>query len=678
MAQNASTPAQPGKKPVRSGSHPAKGRGGNGQNRHNNGQSRPNQPNNSRNTQKPRQSPIKATTRRSESVRAQARVSQDAQRRSTGHMGNIPVNKSIYNGRQGRQLSVADLKKVRRDPKAVRVIPIGGLGERGIGMNMTAIEYGDEIIVIDMGSIFPSGNDYPGINLMTPDISYLEANKHKIKGILFTHAHLDHVGSCRYLLSKLPAPIYATKFTNSMIQRQMTEAEDTEYQPRYVDIDPFKHERIHLGKSFDIEFVHVLHSIPGCVAIVIRTPNGTIVHMGDWRFENDPVSPQFDMPRLLEISQKEGIALMLNESTNIGVPGTHPHSEFTVGDNISEILEHHQHGRVVVSCFSSQLYRIQLVLDAAKKHGRKVALAGFSMLTNVEVALRSQELKIPKDTIIKMEDAVRLPDSQVMILCTGSQGEPNAVLHRMATGAHKHIKIKATDCVVFSSSPIPGNEPSVVNVVDGLMREGSTVVQHGKTHLHGFGPLHLSGHAYYEDHVKLVTALKPRAYLPIHGEYHMLENNARMAENVAGIPRDQILVVDDGDIVELHEDGKVGVAGRIKTGSVLRDGQGRVINESVIKDRLHISTEGIFTVVATISKKDGRLLKNPDIISRASVYLRDNEDLMGDIRVYLRRQFTKKRQIDDDFKKELRDDIAHLIYDRSGNSPVVLVVVNQV
>ncbi len=232
--------------------------------------------------------------------------------------------------------------------------------------------------------------------------------------------------------------------------------------------------------------------------------------------------------------------------------------------------------------------------------------------------------------------------------------------------------------MVFSSNPIAGNEPDVAGVVDGLMREGANVIQHGKTHLHGIGPLHLSGHAYYEDHVRLVTTLRPRAYLPIHGEFHMLENNARMAENIAGIARDNILVVDDGDVVELHENGRIGVAGRVKTGSVLRDDNGRIINESVIKDRLHISTEGIFTIIATINKRNGRLLKNPDIISRACVYLRDNDELMGEIRGYLRRQFTKPRAIDDRFKKELQGDILHLIYDRSGNSPVVLVVVNEV
>lgn len=621
---------------------------------------------------------IKTSTRRGESVRAQARVSQDAFARATGHITNIPVNKSIYNGRKGVQQSTSGLKKIRRNPKAVRVIPIGGLGEHGIGNNMTAIEYGDEIIIVDMGSIFPNGDSYPGVSLMTPDIGYLQANKHKVKAILFTHAHLDHVGACKYLLSKLPAPVYGTRYTNAMIQRQMTEATDTQYEPRYVDVDPFKHERVKVSKSFEVEFVHVLHSIPGCVAMIIRTPNGNIVHMGDWRFENDPVGPKFDMPRLLEVSQKEGIDLLLNESTNIGVPGTHPHSEFTVGDNIAAIFEEHSHGRVVVSCFSSQLYRIQLVLDAAKKHGRKVALAGYSMLNNVEVALRSQELKIPQGVIIKMEDAVRLPDNKVAILCTGSQGETNAVLYRMATGSHKFVKIKATDCVVFSSSPIPGNEPSVAGVVDGLSREGSEVIQHGKTHLHGIGPLHLSGHAYYEDHVRLVTALNPRSYLPIHGEFHMLQRNAEMADNVAGIDKDQVFVIDNGDIVELDENKRTRVAGRVKTGLELRDNQGRTINESVIKDRLHISTEGIFTVVATVDKKTGRLLKSPDIISRACVYLKDNDKLMDDIRSYLRRQFANKRSVDDQLKKELQSDILHLIYDQSGNSPVVLVVVNQV
>lgn len=620
----------------------------------------------------------RTSTRRGESARAQARVSQDATRRATGHITGIPVNKSRYNGRGGVQQSVAELKKVQRNPKAVRIIPLGGLAEHGIGNNMTAIEYGDEIIVIDMGSIFPSGNNYPGVSLMTPDISYLEANKHKIKGILFTHVHLDHVGACKYLLSKLPVPIYGTKFTNAMIQRQMEEALDAQYKPHYIDVDPFKHERMPVGKYLSVEFVHVLHSIPGCVAMIIRTPNGIIVHMGDWRFENDPVGPKFDMPRLLEVSQKEGIDLMLNESTNIGRPGTHPHSEFVVGDNIAAVFERHAHGRVIVSCFSSQLHRIQLVLDAAKKHNRKVALAGFSMINNVEVALRAQELKVPKGVIVKMEDAVRLPDSQVAIICTGSQGETNAVLHRMATGAHKHVKIKATDCVVFSSSPIPGNEPSVANVVDGLTREGSEVIQDGKTHLHGVGPIYLSGHAYYEDHVKLVTTLKPKAYMPIHGEFHMLQRNAEMAENVVGIPRDQIVVVDNGDIVELGEDKRICVAGRVKTGLVLRDDRGRVVNESVIKDRLHISTEGIFTIVATVSKQTGRLLKSPDIISRACVYMKDNDELMDDIRMYLRRQFANKRMVDDSLKKELQGDIQHLIYDQSGNSPVVLIVVNQV
>lgn len=615
--------------------------------------------------------------RRSEALRAHARIQQDANARATRHNLTIPVNTSIYNGRGGRQRSVVESKNTPRNPTAVRVIPLGGLAEHGIGNNMTAIEYDDEIIVIDMGSLFPDSTHYPGVALMTPDITYLEANKQKIKGILFTHAHLDHIGACRYLLPKLSAPVYGTKFTNAMIQRQMLEAEDTNYQPRYIDVDPSLREQIQLGRHFSVEFVHVLHSIPGCVAMVIRTPNGVILHMGDWRFENNPVGRQFDMPRLLEIAQKEGIALMLNESTNIGVPGTHPHSEFTVGDSIAEVFER-QHGRVIVSCFSSQLYRIQLVLDAAKKHHRKVALAGFSMMSTVEVAVRAQELHVSKGLIVKMEDALRLPDSQVVILCTGSQGETNAVLHRMATGAHKDIKIKATDCVVLSSNAIPGNEPQVAAVVDDLTRGGSEVFQHGKSHLHGSGPLHLSGHAYYEDHVKLVTTLKPRAYLPVHGEFAMLQRNAEMAANIAGVARDQIFVVDDGDSIELAKGGRVRVAGRVQAGLVLRDQRGRAVHESVIKDRLHIATEGIFTVVATISKKDGRLLKSPDIVSRACTYMKESDALLGTIRASLRRQFVQKRAIDARFKKELQRTIMHLIYDNTGKAPIVLVVVNQV
>ena len=397
---------------------------------------------------------LPTTTRRGAVVRAQRMISNDINLRATQHIINIPVNKSLFNGFNGEQLTPTILKKLRPENDSVKIIPLGGLGEFGIGKNMFAIEYGNEILIIDMGSIFPN-EDYPGVNFMTPDITYLEDNMHKVKAVAFTHAHLDHIGAVRQLLPKFGnlIPIYATDFTIGMIKRQMEEAV-AEVSPNYQVVDPFRHEQIRISENLTLEFVHVLHSIPGCVAMIIRTPNGNIVHMGDWRFENDPIDTQFDMPRLAEVAQKEGIDLLMNESTNIDVPGTHPHSEYAIGESIGEVMDAYPHARLIISCFSSQIYRLQLILDEAAKHNRKVAFAGFSMINAVEIALRSKKIKVPKDTIAKMEDIVKMDDSKVTIVCTGSQGELNAVLNRMATGAHRFVKIKATDVVVFSSSPM--------------------------------------------------------------------------------------------------------------------------------------------------------------------------------------------------------------------------------
>ena len=624
---------------------------------------------------------LPTTTRRGAVVRAQRMISNDINLRASQHIVNIPVNKSLFNGFNGEQLTPTILKKLRPATDSVKIIPLGGLGEFGIGKNMFAVEYKDEILVIDMGSIFPN-EDYPGVNFMTPDITYLKDNMHKVKAVAFTHAHLDHIGSVRQLLPEFGnnIPIYATDFTIGMIKRQMEEAV-VEVSPNYQIVDPFKHEEIRISEHMTLEFVHVLHSIPGCVAMIIRTPNGNIVHMGDWRFENDPVDMQFDMPRLAEVAQKEGIDLLMNESTNIDTPGTHPHSEYAIGESVGEVMDAYPHARLIISCFSSQIYRLQLILDEASKHNRKVAFAGFSMINAIEVALRARKIKVPKDTIVKMEDIVKLDDGQVTVVCTGSQGELNAVLNRMATGAHRFIKIKATDVVVFSSSPIPGNEPRVASTVDGLIREGAGVIQHGRGHYHGIGPLHLSGHAYYEDHVKLVTTLRPKNYLPVHGEFYMLQHNAEMAQKVLGMKREQILVADSGDIIELTKERKIKKGGRIQVGSVLYDNTGNTVHDAVVKDRLHISTEGIFIIVLTINKKTSRLIKTPDVISRGFVYLKDSEELIGKIRHYLRVKTDREvsRQIDiNDFKQEIKDDVSHLLFDSTGHTPIVIPVVNKV
>lgn len=624
---------------------------------------------------------LSVSVRKGEMVHHQRMLSQDVNAQATQHIIGVPVNKSRYNGYNGQQVTNAQLKSARPNKDAVRIMPLGGVGEFGIGKNMTIIEYKGDIIVVDMGSLF-AGPDYPGVNYMVPDIQFLEDNRDKVKAICFTHAHLDHIGACRHLLPKFKntTPIYATKFTIGMIEKQMSELAEVP-DMNYIAVDPFKHEQIKVGEHMSVEFIHTLHSIPGNTSIVVRTPNGVIYLTGDWRHEDNPMGVQTDYERIDEIVKKEGITLMLNESTNIDSPGKHAHSEFDVGDNLGRVMDHYANGRVIVSCFSSQIKRIELILNEAAKRGRKVAFAGFSMINNIEVALRAGVIKIPKDTIMKMEEIVKLPDDKITVVCTGSQGEMNAVLNRMVTGAHKYIKIKPSDVIVFSSNPIPGNEPHVVGVVDGLLREGAQVMQNGKTHITNLGPLHLSGHAYYEDHVNFLERTRPLNYVPYHGEFYMLEHNAEMANNVVGIDKERILVVDDGDIVELAPDKTIRKNGRIKVGNKLYDDADQPVHEAVVKDRIHISREGIFVIILSLSKKNNRLVKTPDIVSRAFIYLDNSEELIAKIRHYLRVRTEKMDSKLDDFKsfkEEIKEDVTHILFDATGHTPIVIPVINRV
>lgn len=620
------------------------------------------------------------TTRKGEVFRAQRRTSEGVNMQASQHIINVPVNKSIYNGYGGKQFSLSDQpKRPRATRPTLKIIPIGGVGEMGIGKNMTAIEYDNDIIVIDMGFLFP-GSDYPGINYITPDITWLEENKHRIRGHVFTHGHLDHIGAFRHLVPKIPAPVYASKFTLGMLQRTMEET-DGSYEPDYRELNPEAHDIVQICDSFSIELIRVNHSIPDATAVVVRTPVGNILSSGDWRIEENPVDgKKFDFERITEIQQKEGFLVFLNESTNCESDGTHHHGEFDIQHSMGEVMDKWPNSRVIISSFSSQLHRMQLILDEAQKHGRKVAFAGYSMIQNLEVALRTGAIKVPKDTVMKMEDLIKLPDGKVTIVCTGSQGEFSAVLNRMATGAHKYIKIKNSDVVVFSSNPIPGNEKYVVRTVDGLMREGGEIIQNGKTHLTGVGPLHLSGHGYYEDHIRVINAVNPTYYIPNHGEFHMLVHNARLAEKECSIPRDNIFVCDAGDIVEIDHEGARKV-GRVPVGGIMYDDSGAIVSEVVLKDRIHMSMEGMFVVVLTIARGNGRLLTSPDIISRGFIYLRDSEELMGMIRAYLKqkaaRAFSGKYDLDV-IKKEIKDEVTHILYDQTRRTPIVIPVINEI
>ncbi|MDB5161929.1 MAG: Beta-lactamase protein [Candidatus Saccharibacteria bacterium] len=644
-----------------------------------------NNQNNGQNNQRPKQTNTvlaNTQTRRGEVFRAQRRTSEDVNLRASQHIINVPVNKSVFNGLGGRQFSVVENKKVPRTngPK-LKIIPLGGLGEMGIGKNMMAIEYDNDIVVIDMGFLFP-GADYPGINYIVPDISYLLENKHKIRGVVFTHGHLDHIGAARHLLAQLEAPVFASKFTLAMVQRTMEESTDG-FTPEYTEIDPEKHETVQLGDSFQIELVRVCHSIPDASAVVIRTPVGNVLDTGDWRFEENPVDGvKFDLERLTEIATKEGFLLMMNESTNCEDEGTHQHGEFDVKDSMGQIMDKNPDKRLIISTFSSQLHRLQIIMEEAAAHGRKVAIAGYSMIQNVEVALRTGTIKVPKDTIVKMEDVVKLPDNKVVILCTGSQGEFSAVLNRMASGSHRFLKVKNSDVIVFSSSSIPGNEKYIVRTIDGLMREGSDVIQDRKSHLYGVGRIHLSGHGYYDDHVKLINALNPQYYMPIHGEFHMLVHNAELAEKECGIKRENIFVCDSGDVIEITPDKVAKRAGRVPVGGVMYDDSGTIVSEVVLKDRIHMASEGMFIVILTVSKGSGRLLTSPDIISRGFIYLRDSEEMMGVVRQYLKQKVARSfggRRVDlDVIKKEIKDELTHVLYDQTRRTPIVIPVINEI
>jgi ribonuclease J len=621
------------------------------------------------------------TTRKGEVFRAQRRTSEDVNLRASQHVINVPVNKSIFNGYNGQQFSPADIKRMPRinGPK-LKVMPIGGLGEMSIGKNMMAIEYENDIIVVDMGFLFP-GADYPGINYITPDITYLEENKDKIRGHIFTHGHLDHIGAFRHIIDKIPAPVFGSKFTVGMLQRTMEEA-TSGFEPDYTVLDPESHERVQLGESFSVELVRVNHSIPDATAVVIRTPLGVLVDTGDWKFEEHPVDGhKFDMDRLTEIATKEGILLLMNDSTSCEIEGSVDHGEYDVQESIGQIMERNPNSRIIISSFSSMIQRMQLILEEAKKYDRKVAFAGYSMIQNLEVALRTGVIKVPKDVVVKMEDIIKLPDGKVTVVCTGSQGEFNAVLNRMASGSHKFLKVKPADVIVFSSSIVPGNEKYVVRTIDGLMREGSDVLQDRKSHLTGVGPLHVGGHGHYDDHVVLLNALNPKYYMPIHGEFHMLVHNARIAEREAGMKKENIFVCDSGDILEFTSEG-ARKAGRIPVGGIMYDDSGSIVSEVVLKDRIHMASEGMFVVVLTVQRGSGRLMTSPDIISRGFIYLRDSEELMGMIRQYLKqkvaRSFGGKRVDLDVLKKELKDEITHILYDQTRRTPIVIPVINEI
>ena len=546
----------------------------------------------------------------------------------------------------------------------LRIIPLGGLEQ--IGMNITAFEYGDSIIVVDCGLAFPE-DDMLGIDLVIPDITYLKDNIQKVKGFVFTHGHEDHIGALPYVLKQMNIPVYATKLTMGLIEHKLKEHNLIRTTKRKV-VKPGQ--SINLGE-FRIEFIKTNHSIQDAVALAIYSPAGIVVHTGDFKVDYTPVfGDAIDLQRFAEIGKKGVLALMC-DSTNAERKGFTA-SERTVGRTFDNIFAEHTNTRIIIATFASNVDRVQQIINSAYKYGRKVVVEGRSMVNVISTASELGYLNIPDNTLIDLERMKNYPDEQMVLITTGSQGESMAALSRMAANMHKKVMIKPGDTVIFSSNPIPGNEKAVSKVINELYMKGAEVI---------FQDAHVSGHACQEE-IKLIYSLvRPKYAIPVHGEYRHLTAQAKLAENL-GIPKDHIFIMKSGDVLELSEE-KACVAGHVQTGAILVDGLGvGDVGNIVLRDRQHLAEDGILIVVLTLGKYSSQVLAGPDIVSRGFVYVRESEDLMDEARSVVENSLHNclDRRMTDwgKIKNSIRDSLSEFLWKRTKRSPMILPIIMEV
>ena len=559
----------------------------------------------------------------------------------------------------------------------LRVTFLGGLEDIG-EKNMMVLEYGDDAIIVDAG--FDLSVDLPGVNYAIPATTYLETIKHKIRAYAITHGHMDHIAALPYVYEQYPAPIFcASHFCSEMVEKQfmsINEERGTDLQPERIVLNMDDHERYVLTPNFTIEFLRITHSIPDCSSLVIDTPIGRIVNTGDFRLDPEPLDHHpSDVTRLKQIGEENKTLLLMTDSTNARYAGRTP-TEHTLQQSFHDIFAQAR-GRIFVAIFSTNMNRVQMIINSAVAAGRKVAFDGRGMMQVSEIAVRTGNLKIPKGSVVAMREVPNVKDDQVVVVCTGGQGEPNAALQRMSIGEHKHIKLKAEDTVVVSSSPIPGNEVRYQQIGNDLAEIGVHLYRQVTHDLDGCGPLHVSGHANQDELKEMVEMVKPKYLLPIHGG--MLDRKyGGMAGIDAGLSKDNILLPKNGSMVEFDSNGAVYDAGEAPAGAVLVDQTGAVVPGLVAKDRLLMSEEGMVVVMLTIDKKSGRLLTSPDIITRGFIYIRDNAELMDGLRAELKRAASQRfTRVDlDRFKQELKDHISHYLYEHTRRSPVLIPVVN--
>ncbi len=556
------------------------------------------------------------------------------------------------------------MKQKKTEHGKLKIIPLGGLEQ--IGMNITAFEYEDSIIVVDCGLSFPE-DDMLGIDLVIPDITYLREHADKVKGFFITHGHEDHIGAIPYVLKELNVPIYATKLTIGIIDNRLREHNMLSIVKRKV-VKYGQH--INLG-NFRVEFIKTNHSIQDAAALAIYSPAGIVVHTGDFKVDYTPVfGDAIDLARLGEIGKKGVLALMC-DSTNAERPGF-TMTERSVGRTFDNIFSEHRNSRIIIATFASNVDRVQQIINFACKYGRKVVVEGRSMVNIISTATELGYLDIPAHTLIDVEQLKDYPDEQTVLITTGSQGESMAALSRMASGMHKKITIKPKDTIIFSSNPIPGNEKAVSNVINELFRKGADVICQDT---------HVSGHACQED-IKLIYSLvRPKYAIPVHGEYRHLMAQAKIAEEL-GYNKENIFILSSGDVLELDENG-ADLTGHVQTGNVMVDGLGvGDVGNIVLRDRQHLAEEGIIIVVLTLQAGSGQVLAGPDIVSRGFVYVRGSESLMDEAKQVL--YDTMEQMMDKNItdwtriKMEIKESLGEFVWKETKRRPMIIPIIMEV
>lgn len=548
----------------------------------------------------------------------------------------------------------------------IKIIPLGGLQE--IGKNMTAIEYKDEIIVIDCGLSFPE-DEMLGIDVVIPDVSYLVKNHDKLKGIFLTHGHEDHIGAIPYVLRKLDVPIYGTKFTLALVEHKLKENRISN--AMLIEVPAGTSVKAGL---FKIDYIRVTHSIPDSCALAVHTPLGVIYHSGDFKIDHTPIDNEVtDFHKMAEIGAR-GCLLMLAESTNVEREG-YTKSEKVVGKTLDEIFLGAQGNRVIIATFASNIHRVQQIVDMSIKYGRKVAVSGRSMVNGINIALSLGYLRIPKKTLVDINDIHKYSKDSLTIITTGSQGEPMAALSRIAASEHKKIQVSEGDTVVLSAHPIPGNEKSVAKVVNQLFERGANIVYDGES------DIHVSGHAKREELKLIHRIIKPKFFMPVHGEYRHLYIHGELAQEL-GMPAENVVLMKNGAVLEVSRN-ECQINGQVPSGNVLVDGLGvGDVGNIVLRDRKHLSEDGLMVVVVNLSKQDGSMVSEPDIISRGFVYVREAEGLMDEAKEIIKQTLIRNQQKNNRewayIKTSIKEDLKSYLFQKTKRSPMILPIIMEV